>query len=545
MKPQAASERDVLLVAQIAVAVSVISFFYCLQHDYLLLYGDAVAHINIARRVFDSRTPGPLQLGTVWLPLPHLLMLPFLVSRKMWQTGIGGSIPSMFAYVLSVVGIYRVVQTVLSIKSDGNFVRFASWLAAGAFAANPNLVYLQATAMTEVVYLCLFIWTIVFFVQSIRSCAAGETPMARSALVKSGACLFAACLTRYDGWLLAAVLVVLTFGLAYLGKFAELRPAFWKFTLIAAAGPVLWIVYNAAVYRNPLEFANGPYSAKAIELKTHPPGTPLLPGTHDLPVAFRFFFKAAELNLAPGRMQMFWVLTLLLGTAIVLLFQKKLWPVLLFWIPAPFYMLSIAYGGVPLFIPSWWPFSYYNTRYGIELLPVFAVLTAVAAYGLMRFFADKKLQLGIAFCLVALVTASYAEVVQVGPVSFREAVVNSRARVALEKQLASILSTVPPDETFLMYLGDHVGVFQRAGIPLARVINEGNHRTWKRPSDPAGLWEKALAHPGAYASVVIAFEGDPVAATANKSELTSVLVLHVTGQPQATIYRTVKSNQTR
>ena len=45
-----------------------------------MLYGDAVAHINIARRVFDSRTPGLLQLGTVWLPLPHLLMIPFLIS---------------------------------------------------------------------------------------------------------------------------------------------------------------------------------------------------------------------------------------------------------------------------------------------------------------------------------------------------------------------------------------------------------------------------------------------------------------------------------
>ena len=32
--------------------------------------------------------------------------------------------------------------------------------------------------------------------------------------------------------------------------------------------PLLWLVYNGAVYRNPLEFANGPYSAKAIEQRT-------------------------------------------------------------------------------------------------------------------------------------------------------------------------------------------------------------------------------------------------------------------------------------
>ncbi len=78
-----------------------------------MLYGDAVAHINIARRVFDSQNPGLLQLGTVWLPLPHLLMIPFIFSNAMWQNGAGGSIPSMLAYVLGVVGIFRLVRGML------------------------------------------------------------------------------------------------------------------------------------------------------------------------------------------------------------------------------------------------------------------------------------------------------------------------------------------------------------------------------------------------------------------------------------------------
>ena len=58
MKKPSASGSDSFLVAQIAAAVSIASFFYYLRHGDLLLYGDAVAHINIARRVFDSRTPG-------------------------------------------------------------------------------------------------------------------------------------------------------------------------------------------------------------------------------------------------------------------------------------------------------------------------------------------------------------------------------------------------------------------------------------------------------------------------------------------------------
>ena len=31
------------------------------------------------------------------------------------------------------------------------------------YAANPNLIYLQATAMTESLYLALFIWAVVYF----------------------------------------------------------------------------------------------------------------------------------------------------------------------------------------------------------------------------------------------------------------------------------------------------------------------------------------------------------------------------------------------
>jgi len=80
-------DRETALVAQFAACVSFISFVYYFQHGGLLLYGDAVAHINIARRVFDSRTPGPLQLGTVWLPLPHVLMIPFLLFDSAWQSG--------------------------------------------------------------------------------------------------------------------------------------------------------------------------------------------------------------------------------------------------------------------------------------------------------------------------------------------------------------------------------------------------------------------------------------------------------------------------
>src|SRR3954453_20468020 len=83
-------DDETRLVAGLAACASLIAFTIYLGRGQILLYGDAVAHINIARRVFDSRTPGLLQLGTVWLPLPHLLMIPFLLSHWAWQRGGGG-----------------------------------------------------------------------------------------------------------------------------------------------------------------------------------------------------------------------------------------------------------------------------------------------------------------------------------------------------------------------------------------------------------------------------------------------------------------------
>lgn len=536
---------ETFLVGQIAAIISIAAFFYYLRHDDLLLYGDAVAHINIARRVIDSRTPGLLQLGTVWLPLPHLLLVPFLISKWMWRTGIGGSIPSMLAFVFSVCGVFRLMRVVIPSAKDHAGAGLAPWFAAGIFALNPNLIYLQTTAMTEPAYLAFFVWTLVFLCAAIRACSSRHETAATSSLTRAGLCLVGACLTRYDGWFFGPAAVAVLFILSQFMSFATLRPGVKRFALLAALGPALWLAYNAAIYRNPLEFANGAYSARAIEQKSILAGSPPHPGTTNLPIAFQYFFKSTELNLAEGKWQIFWVCSLLLGTAIVLLFQRKLWPLLFLWITLPFYMLSISHSSVPLFVPGWWPFSLYNVRYGLEMLPAFAVFTAVAAYGLIRFASTTPSRLVIAIVFLAFVSISYIQVWRKDPVTLEEAVVNSRSRIALESAVAARLELLPADSNFLMYLGDHVAALQQAGISLSRVINEGNHRPWKGASDPEGLWERALKEPAKYADYVVAFDSDPVASSVNKSDLATLVIVRVTDQSQATIYRTLKSNQLR
>ncbi|MGA2375729.1 MAG: hypothetical protein ABSF72_09410 [Candidatus Sulfotelmatobacter sp.] len=561
--PKAHPAIEIVRLVWLAIFVSVFSFLFYYRHSDVLLYGDAVAHINIARRVFDSKTPGLLQLGTVWLPLPHLLIIPFIISMRMWQNGSGGSIPSMAGFVFGVLGIFRLMRGALTravLSRDGQVDMVATigaWVAAWVYGTNPNLIYMQSTAMGESLYLAFFIWAVVYFAEFARG--------KQQALTKCGLCLAAACLTRYDGWFLAAVLVVAAVFVVFQPRklpedrtsrslVSSSRPALAKFVLLATAAPVLWIAYNAIVYQNPFEFANGPYSAKAIEQKT----ATVNPAKGNLVAAGSYFVKAAELDVAEANWQgRVWLALALLGS-LAAAFGGRGRVALLLWVPLPFYALSIAYGSVPIFVPVWWPFSQYNLRYGLQLLPAFAVFVPLGIACLIQSAAklphfraswNRWTNAATFLAILLLVIASYGMIWRADPICYREAATNMRGRVALDGQLAGWIKSLPPDSTLLMYLGEHVGTLEQAGVPLRRVINEGNHRVWKRPADPEGLWERALADPAQYADYLVGFEGDPVWTAAENHRLTALVEIHTMGQPPAAIFQgrvqTREQQQTR
>jgi len=550
---------DVNLLAWLATCVSVFAFLFYYRMGEVLLYGDAIAHINIARRVFDSRTPGLLQLGTVWLPLPHLLMIPFIVSTKMWQTGAGGSIPSMAGYVFAVIGIFRLTRSALTNNQPDRYARFAAWTGAIVFGANPNLIYMQSTAMGETLYLAFFLWAVVFFTDWIRG---------SNSLTKCALCIAATCLTRYDGWFLGGAMMIAVVAIWFrrahgttrvnaeqkrgrallpAGANEKQTRALVTFLLIAAAAPALWLAYNAIVYRNPLEFANGPYSAKAIEKRTQTAGSPGHPGSGNPAVAALFFLKSAEDNVAQNRwLQRAWMLLAIAALLAITIRIRQSFsaalaptglPLLFLLVPIPFYALSIAYGGVPIFIPNWWPFTHYNTRYGLQLLPALAVAIAVLACLALRTTAlNSRLRLASVMVVFAIVAVSYGSIWQSPPICLKEAQVNMRTRNQLQMEVARWIEKLPANSSLLMYVGDHVGALERAAFPLKRTINEGNHRVWKQPADTEGLWERALGDPAKYVDYVLAFDGDPVWQAVHDKHLHELIELHITGQPRAVLY---------
>jgi hypothetical protein len=414
-------------------------------------------------------------------------------------------------------------------------------------------MYMQSTAMGETVYLAFFIWAVVYFCEWVHGNPA--------ALTRCGLCLAGACLTRYDGWFLAIMVASVVLALAMKRGRAALQGrvsdthstgalapgAVIRFLLITAAAPALWFAYNAIIYRNPLEFENGPYSARAIERRTQSAGNPGHPGSGNPLAAGTYFLKAAENNVAANEwLQRGWVL-LAIGavlTPVILYrsesqrpFARSAWPLAFLLIPVPFYALSIAYGGIPIFVPQWWPFSHYNVRYGLQLLPAFCASLAILVSFFLRSNRNWRLRFASVLALLAFVLASYSRVWRAGPVCLQEAEINMRTRNQLEIQLSKWLEGLPPGATLLMYVGDHVGAVERAGIPLRNTINEGNHRVWKQPSDPEGLWERALADPPKYADYILAFEGDPVWEAVHNLPLPEMVEIHVTGQARAVLYR--------
>ena len=158
--------HETIFAGMVAALFSVLAFGYCFPRDMLLLYGDAVAHLGIARRLMDSLNPGIRQIGSVWLPFPHLLMMPFAARMAWWQNGIAGAIPSMACYILSVAGLWRLSRYWL--RPAGAVV------ATLFFALNPGLLYMQTTAMNEPVFLCQMIWAALFLVAYLRALGEGN-----------------------------------------------------------------------------------------------------------------------------------------------------------------------------------------------------------------------------------------------------------------------------------------------------------------------------------------------------------------------------------
>jgi len=535
---QPAARGEVYPLVAMGAVLAFFALLVCYRRGYLLLYGDAVAHLAIARRILDSRYPGIAQLGGVWLPLPHLLMLPFIRNLTMWQTGMAAAPMSMVSYAFSVAGIWRLGRRLMRLRW--------AFAATAFYALNPNLLYLATTAMTETLFLALLIWSVVATMEAIAALRNGRVSVARGQMIFAGLLIICMVFTRYDGWIVGAA------------EWACLAWAMWKanadirkktqsvfliFTVMCVAGPLAWFWYNQHFMHDWLDFMRGPYSAEAIDRKTSPVGQHYREW-HNPWRALVYYTRCAQIDAAAWETG--WVVMAAALYGVWISWKRRAQTeiraraeifALLLWLPLPFYIYAVAYGSVPIFIPQLYPHSYYNARYGMEMLPAMAVYAALAAEQLEQWLRGENMGWGKLFArfwqpaVMLLCVANCLAMMYKIPLVLKEAMVNSTTRMSLEQQIAYVLEPIPDNIPVMMMLGAHVGAVQRSGRPLVSMVSENDSETFA----------KALADPADNAAFVIAIDGDEVAqaVAAHPEGLQEISVVCATEQPCAKVYQSV------
>jgi hypothetical protein len=295
--------------------------------------------------------------------------------------------------------------------------------------------------------------------------------------------------------------------------------------IVLTAG--LWLAYNHGAYGKALEFATGRYSAHAISDRARTASFPTYPGENSPRTAALYFLKLARINISSGFMDS-WLLGIAFAALVATIyFSRRHLPLALLWVPVIFYVLNIASANVQIYFPDWWPYTYYNTRYGLQMLPAIAVF-AVLAYSFLSFIGARW----TGILIILLFATGYFAIWSSQPICLREAETNGRVRFTMDAKLGAELRKLPPSATLMMYSGGNPGALQDAGIPFRRVVREGNHPEW----------DIGLSQPAKTADYIIAIEGDEVfyAVRLFPQHLQLVATVETPGHPKALIYRSMR-----
>jgi len=226
LKSEISHRQMSIALSAIAGAAGIAAWAVHFQDGLVLSHYDAKAHLVVARRVFDNLTPGWQQIGAVWLPLPHLLtMLPTQVDW-FYETGVAASALSILSFCICAWATARLVLAVTA-SAAGAIVSVA------VLALNPNVLYLQATPMTESLLLALSALAVLWLFEWVQT-DRDEVPR------RLGLALAALAWTRYEGWaVIGAALAAVAYAMWRRGESVRviarrtLRLAAWPSAAVA------------------------------------------------------------------------------------------------------------------------------------------------------------------------------------------------------------------------------------------------------------------------------------------------------------------------
>jgi hypothetical protein len=483
--------RPLLAVATIAATVSVLSFLYFFSNGMTNVYGDGVAHVNIARKVVDSPDDSVwrryIQIGSPWLPLQTILMLPLVANDWLWQTAVAGSVVSMLSFVIAAVSLYLLAREVFD-GEEGQWKTLLPLMSVVILLFNPSALYMQSTPMTETILMASLL-TSAYLLQHWVSRQTTRRLLVAAIAITLGT------LVRYEAWPVAALSIVIVL-LASAGDWREKTRNCAVFSAVVATGPIYWLWHNWAIYGDALEFLTGPNSARGIYLQNgaHDGWATIFIG-HPL---LDFLIMAVAVAVAAGPF------VLLLGfggfAGLVVARRRNLLktaPAFLLTVPFLFEVFSVYRGEIQLFPLS--AFGLQNARYGLPHIVAVALLAPAA---ILFFKNSARRWAAVASCV--MVVTQYGYLISEGPSQlamyqegFRNGV-NSRAAREHVK-VAAFLRANPPRRFILMHTGALGPVVSQAGLGFSGIIHEGTLR-WHQFDDeiPADV------------ATVISQQGDPL-----------------------------------
>ncbi len=445
------------IVATASTLLGSTTLFLLYRDGITNIYGDGIAHLNIARRIVDLDTESLwlryAQLGSPWLPLQHILMLPFVWHDYLWRSGLAGSLVSLASYVGAVVLFFEIGMLVGGElkQGTGSYSLSCGLASASAFGLNPSLLYLQTTPMTEPLFLLAVAATVYTLMRWI-------VVRSRTALIASGLVAALSTLTRYEAWGLLPAGALLLLALEQ-GNWRERFRSAVLWSALASLGPIYWFWHNWATYANPLEFLTGYYSARGIFARQSERlgWTDFVRGR---PVA-ALLLAAMTAAACSGLLS---TLAAFIGAVRALLLPLRRLPLActswLLLIPFLFTVYSLVTGNIQIY-----PFSavaLLNARYGVGLLPALA--------GMIALWRGRSLWL-----VLALILGQYGWMLKDG---YRELAViqeplrnNVHTREARARSyLAAWLQSHPPDGKILMYGAESGSVILHGGLRFRDII---------------------------------------------------------------------------
>ncbi len=445
--------------------LSVVVFAHYLNNGLGLSYNDARSHLDIGRRVVEGLKPGLAQLGSVWLPLPHLLMVPTIWVDAFWHTGFAGALQSMIFFVITAL----VIDKYLKLLGAGATGRLVGVL---VFVVNLNILYLQSIAMTEI----LLLGTMTVGVYELTKWHKTDEILA---LIRAAFWIMLSTLVRYDGWFLLFFAAFLILARIWRRRgFSQAEGTFILFCTLGGFGVFLWLLWNQLIFKDALYFAFGPFSARAQQKQLEDAGMLLTKGNWLASLQtylYALFYNSGAFTAVLGA-----------AGAVALWLNRKIsarirFASLALLAPLMFNVLALYLGHSVLFIQGINGDTWFNVRYGIMMLPSIAIFVG--------FLVDRAKPLRwVIIGLLAFV--SFFAIYNSDAVTLDDARVGSSQKNVTE--VSGWLDQYTKNEKgfILISAASHDAIIFSSGLPMKRFIHEGTGKYWESATTTPDRWAR-------------------------------------------------------